>query len=262
MDALPRFEEVAALGRQLVDELGEDPPPDTLSGWMAHYVAELIDAAANAPVWQARCVAPEVFRNDSGVCGATEPTCRAAGGLSRNLEPIARALESLDPNNQRPRFFTSVRRGAADKEEGSQVLSQLEFVDGVDFTARIIIVHALADAARSALDKSREWVALAEAAGRNPPFVGIVTLFHFEEKDEPTTTGNRSNANESCLLTALRNSRDSRNWRRSLPMTSRGGWRDWRRSRSPRQTLEVMILRTRRGRSRVRGPGLRRTRRE
>ena len=180
MDALPRFEEVAALGRKLVDEFGEDPPPDTLSGWMAHYIAELIDAATNAPAGKRAALRRQCFETILELWShrADLPPGRRP---FEDLEPMARALKSLDPSSKTPRFFASVRRGAADKEEGPQVLSRLEFVDGVDFSARIIIVDALADAARSALDKSREWVALAEAAGRNPPFVGIVTSFISKE---------------------------------------------------------------------------------
>ena len=97
------------------------------------------------------------------------------------LEPIARALESLDPNNTTLRFFASVRRGVAEAEEGPQTLSLLEFVNGVDSAARIIIVHSLADAARAALDKSREWVALAEEAGKSPRFIGIAISFVSKE---------------------------------------------------------------------------------
>ena len=176
MDALPRFDEILALGRKLIDQLGKDPPPDTLSRWMAHYVAELIDAAENDPPAESdasrrRCFEAilELWSHRADLPGGKRPF--------EDLEPIARALESLDPNNEKLRFFASVRRAVAKAEEGAQTRSLLEFVDGVDYSARIIIVHALADAARAALDKSREWVALAEEAGRSPRFVGLAIDF-------------------------------------------------------------------------------------
>ena len=181
-----------ALGRKLVDELGEDPSPDTLSRWMAHYLAELIDAAENAPqeelaASRRKCfdTVLELWSHRADLPAGRRPF--------EDLEPIGRALESLDPGNETPRFFAAARRGIADAEEGSHTRTLLEFVDRVDSAARVIIVHALADAARAALDKSREWVARAEAAGRNPQFVGIVISFVSEEgRDEQAEQVERS----------------------------------------------------------------------
>lgn len=176
MDALPRFDEILALGRKLVDELGNAPRVDTLSRWMSHYIAELIDATENAAqkkrvASRRRCFDAilELWRHRADLPDGIRPF--------EELEPIARALKSLDPNSETPRFFASVRRGVAEAEEGPQTLSLLEFVNGVDSAATIIIVHSLADAARAALDKSREWVALAEEAGRSPRFVGLAIDF-------------------------------------------------------------------------------------
>ena len=165
-----------ALGRKLVDELGENPRADTLSRWMAHYMAELIDAAENAPqdelpASRRRCFDAilDLWSHRADLPAGRRPF--------EDLEPIGRALESLDPGNETPRFFSAARPGVANAEEGPQSRTLLELVDSVDFAARVIIVHSLADAAHAALDKSREWIARAEAAGRNPRFVGIVASF-------------------------------------------------------------------------------------
>ena len=173
---MPRFEEVVALGRKLVDELGKHRSTDTLSRWMAHYIAELIDAADNAPpdervAARGRCFEAilELWSHRSELPNGRRPL--------EDLEPIARALESLDPDNETPRFFRAIRTTVDKADEGQQTQALLDFVDSVDLTARILIGCALADAARSAIDKSREWVALAEAAGRNPRFVGVVISF-------------------------------------------------------------------------------------
>ena len=42
--------DVLDLGRALVEELGLDPGVDTLSRWMAHYIAELIEDAETVKV--------------------------------------------------------------------------------------------------------------------------------------------------------------------------------------------------------------------
>lgn len=45
MELSKRSENIIALGKKLVEELSLEPGVDTLGRWMAHYVAELIDAA-------------------------------------------------------------------------------------------------------------------------------------------------------------------------------------------------------------------------
>ena len=118
MDALPRCDEVVALARRkLVDELGKDPPPDTLSRWMAHYVAELIDAAVNAPVGKRAALRRKCFETILELWSHRADLPRGRRPFEE-LEPIARALESLDPNNERPRFFTLVRRGHHGRGQG------------------------------------------------------------------------------------------------------------------------------------------------
>ena len=47
MDLSKRSENVIALGKKIVEELSLEPGTDTLGRWMAHYIAELIDAAEN-----------------------------------------------------------------------------------------------------------------------------------------------------------------------------------------------------------------------
>ena len=82
-----------------------------------------------------------------------------------NLEPILRVLESLDPEDETPRFFRSIRSTIVESNENSQTQSLLEFVRNLDLTARILIGYHLVEAARSATDKSKEWVVLAKKAG-------------------------------------------------------------------------------------------------
>jgi hypothetical protein len=74
-------------------------------------------------------------------------------------------VESLDPEDETPRYFRSVRGGIVEEDEESQTKSLLEFVSNLDSTARTLIGYTLVEAARSAVDKSKEWVALAEDAG-------------------------------------------------------------------------------------------------
>ena len=48
MDKRIRSDSILALGKKIVDELDADQPVDTLSRWMAHYIAEKIGDAETA----------------------------------------------------------------------------------------------------------------------------------------------------------------------------------------------------------------------
>jgi len=167
--ASPRFAQVLALGRKLVDELGMEPSVDTLGRWMAHYVAELIDAAANAtPVERGtaekRCFDAilELWRHRAEFPDGRRPF--------EDLDSVARTIASLNPDNEAPRYFPNVRGGIVDEDEVAQTRSLLGFVRDLDFTAKLLIGHFLAEAASSAADKGKEWIKLAEdaAADRGP----------------------------------------------------------------------------------------------
>jgi hypothetical protein len=189
-EALPRFEQVLALGRKLVDELGTEPSVDTLGRWMAHYVAELIDAASNASAEERADAQRKCFNAILALWSHRAELPRGKRPFE-NLEPIVRAIESLDPDDDTPHFFRSVRGAIVEQNEEAQTRSLLEFVRNLDSTAKILIGHALAEAARSAVDRGKEWIALAEEAGVDPGVHAIVIRFvsnkaDIEKKPDPS----------------------------------------------------------------------------
>lgn len=155
---------------------------DTLSRWMAHYVAELIDAASKAAPEERKATERKCFETILELWGHR---AELPGGRRplENLEPTVRALESLDPDNEMPRYFRSVRETIDRSKEGSHTLSLLDVVDGIDSTARILIGYTLADAARSALDESKEWVTAAKKADTGPGFVRVLTSLVADGRD-------------------------------------------------------------------------------
>ena len=176
MDTFPRFEEVLALGRKLVDELGKRPRVDTLAGWMAHYVAELIDGAANAPPEERGAAGRECFE---AILKLWDHRAVLPDGRRpfEKLEPVMRAFESLDPNADTPRYFGLARRAMGSGEESAATQSVLDFVNCVDDAARITIAYALVEAARPALDECKELAAMAEEAEVDTGLAGIVVSF-------------------------------------------------------------------------------------
>lgn len=152
------------LGKKIVDEFGLDQSVDTLGRWMAHHIADLIHDAENAELEdkqskQERCASAilELWRHRAELPNGKRPF--------EDVEPILRALESLDPSDDTPRYFRRPRMMAADAEPGTEVEKWLDIANGIDFTARQLIRYCLFCASQTARDKTAEWVALAEAAG-------------------------------------------------------------------------------------------------
>ncbi|WP_201132265.1 AVAST type 3 anti-phage proein Avs3b [Geobacter anodireducens] len=156
--------DVLALGRALVKELGLDPGEDTLSRWMAHYIAELIKDAETASVEDrpeklAKCADAilALWKHRHQLPNGNRPF--------EDLGPILRALKSLDPSDKTPRYFRAVRNAVDESEESPETRKWLELADALDYSAKLLISYCLTQASHTALDSSRDWVALAEAAG-------------------------------------------------------------------------------------------------
>jgi hypothetical protein len=101
----------------------------------------------------------------------------------KELEPVIRAIESLDPDDDRPRYFRSVRPPKEEDEEKSGVEAWLNMASEIDYSARVLIGYCLAQAAGAAVDKSKEWVKLAEAAGAEDEVAKMVVNFLSSEAD-------------------------------------------------------------------------------
>ena len=178
------------MGRALVEELDLESSVDTLGRWMAHYVAELMDHAENtAPeelaVSKNRCFEAilELWSHRAELPDGKRPF--------EDLEPIMRAVESLDPESETPRYFPSIRAAIDEPEADPQIQSLLEVVHSIDLTARILIGKMLADAALAATERPREWVTLAENAGVDSGVADVVVRFLSGEADmDPSPDSN------------------------------------------------------------------------
>lgn len=173
---------VLDLGERLVSELGLEDSTDTLGRWMAHYIAQLIEEVREAtpvdrPSKEKACAEAilELWRHRHDLPhgrGHFEP------------EPLLRAIASLDPEAVSKRYFAPIRRGAA---EDSEVEEWLQLADGIEFTARMLIVQCLVEASAEAGNKMRAWIAMAEAAGIEEDAPTVVFRFVNDEYDAVTT---------------------------------------------------------------------------
>lgn len=155
-----------ALGEALVAELSLEKSTDTLGRWMAHHIAELIEAARNALAEeqaqrQDRCAAAilELWERRAGLpCGRLPMP---------NLEPLADVLKRLDPGSAQPAYFDNVWRSVTTedaKDTTAPAVTWLKAAETLDQTARMLISVALGRAAEAEVDRAKPWVALAEQA--------------------------------------------------------------------------------------------------
>ena len=185
-----RSQATIELGKRLVQELGIEDSNDTLSRWMAHYIAEKIDEANSAKGDTKRAAIHECY---SAILKLWEhrsafPTSRRPFG---DFESLFETLSSLNIDDRTPRYFRTARMAAVDNVV-SESQRWLNAATALDDAARVLIRYCLAVAAENAVEKSREWVRLIEALDRPKDFdvqiVHIVTndvdaLAHPAESD-------------------------------------------------------------------------------
>lgn len=153
-----------------------EPSVDTLGRWMAHYISDLILRCETEDGKSKQAAERECFdailalwRHRNELPNGNRPF--------EDAEPIVRAIESLDPNDETPRYFRQARPRKGNDEEDSKAETWLKLADGLDYTAKLLIGYCLAQAANSAINKSKEWVKHAEAAGQEKGPTEIVITF-------------------------------------------------------------------------------------
>lgn len=149
---------------------------DTLGRWMAHYVADLIAKAESATGEEKRLAEKKCF---DAILALWKHRAELPNGKRpfEDLEPVVRAIESLDPDDDTPRYFRPARPPKGEGEKKAEAETWLDMVSGLDYSAKILIGYCLAEAAHAAADKSKEWVKLAEAAGAEDGVPEIVIRF-------------------------------------------------------------------------------------
>ncbi len=164
-----RARAVVALGKKLVAELELGDSVDTLGRWMAHYLAELIQEAEVATGDDR--IAKQSQLRDSILALWTHRFELPSGMRPfSEFEPILRALASLDPESETPRYFSTSRAPNSESNESEETRQWIELARSIDYASKILIDHCLISAAGAALDKSQEWIKLANEAGIDDSF--------------------------------------------------------------------------------------------
>lgn len=171
----PHFDEVSALGKKLVQELSLNDSVNTLERWMAHYIAELIHNAENAPAdekpaLQAECAAAimDLWEKRHSLPNGKRPF--------EDMESVFCTLEQLNTQKKTPFYYQSALSEAQEAAEKDSVKNLLDTALSIDHVAQMLIKYCLSEAASNAAEQSSEWVALARALDHKPDLdVKVVT---------------------------------------------------------------------------------------
>jgi hypothetical protein len=179
--SLTRSEAVLELGKKLVAQLGTHD--DLLASWMAHYIAERIEAVESASTKdrgaaQEACANAilELWRYRSSLPGHLRPL--------GELEPILRTLALLDVDRTDFRYSPAVLREAATADAAEDCKRWLEIAIELDYSARLLIQFALRFAAHRAATEAEPWVQLALQAGADEGAESATVRFVLEGDEE------------------------------------------------------------------------------
>jgi hypothetical protein len=156
MESLDRSGAVIELGKRIVAQLklGDD----LLSQWMAHLVAERMDAVEHA--------LPEVRTSAQDVCAETifqlwdhRNSLPDHVRPFRALEPLLETLASLNiESSHRFRFLSMPPDQNEPDAAGDSGKSALTLAVNLDGAARVLIQYFLAEASKGAADAVRPWL--------------------------------------------------------------------------------------------------------
>lgn len=169
---------VLELGKRLVAQL--DVADDILGQWMAHDISARIDAIEKMPDQATQTMRDECAK---AILTLWEHRHSLPAHLRPflDIEPITRTLAALDTERGDDyRYFRSHLRSAALEGVNEPTTSWLELAFSLDYSARVLIQHALRTAGASAADQAVPWVEAAKHAGVGAEPDGLTIDFLLE----------------------------------------------------------------------------------
>lgn len=175
------------LGKLFVKEFGLEPGVDTLGRWLAHYLAEKIEAAENSSGKEKAKLEKECFETILKIWHNRWKMQRENRPF-QNFEKIFDFIVKLKPERGRPFYFDipsniqKVKSKKSDKSHG-----WLDAATEVDKFARICINYALSKAASSLNTKETdEW--LQNAPDLTADFDTKIIRFVLKQEDDFNNT--------------------------------------------------------------------------
>nr|WP_313039604.1 hypothetical protein [Brevundimonas diminuta] len=176
-----RSEAVEALGLKLIEQLNLEPERDLLSGWLAHYVAELMEASAAAKpkdrdALQARCA--EAILDLWAHRHELHPAIPAFA----DLRALERAILGLAPDGVSSRYFSPLQAVLSASQPSEETRQWLVVAENIDTSARELVRYCLRRAADGSLDEGEEWLEAGRAAlGEDGPEQSLIRFLRSGE---------------------------------------------------------------------------------
>lgn len=139
MESLERSKAVIVLGKRLVASLAAEN--DLTAEWMAHLIAERMDAVEQAPP-EEKAAAEEACAHAIYKLWSHRFSAPHGVNLLHRAEPVARALASLDPQRKEFRFFSEAME-LAQAEDLKSPSNWLKLAVQLDRTCKDLIHFAL-----------------------------------------------------------------------------------------------------------------------
>lgn len=176
------------LGKQLVKELGLESSVDTLSRWMAHYIAQQMSeiettAGADKHAAEEKCFDTilKLWKHKAYYKTGNKPF--------ENFIPIFQTLDRLNPDNEEPFYFQSEYFTRNESDNTDDVVKQyLMMATKIDESVRVWLKFIFQQAVKQAVDeKTMEWINVAAPLAANDEtslIIRILSESDFEEKDK------------------------------------------------------------------------------
>lgn len=179
-------EEILNLGKLLVNEMGLETSVDTLSRWMAHYIAEQMKIIEFAEADEKKLAEEKCFET---ILKLWKHMSYYKSGFRpfEDFEPIFNTLNRLNPDNGNSYYFQNEysRRKVDGDSKNDVVAHYLSFATGVDKVARIWLKFIFQSAAEAAVDeKMKEWIEAAIPLSDNTEASIIVHILSNDELDD------------------------------------------------------------------------------
>lgn len=162
METTTQLSDVLNLGKRLVTELEGDESRDTLSHWMAHHIASLINRLETLGPSKEIGLEAECRRAILDLW-SHRYSLRSSSRPFSKFDQLLTTLEALDPDSGFSFYF----RELGDRVENANALEDsakqwLDLARSLDRGARTLIGYCISRAAAETDDKSADWIELAE----------------------------------------------------------------------------------------------------
>ena len=205
MEKSKQYNDIIALGNLLVEELQLDQSVDTLGRWMAHHIAEVIQAAEKSTGLKRieaedRCreAILSLWKHINDFPSGHRPLA--------DIEPLLATIKASCINDNREYFYQSETKSLLDNSTLSEeTKSWLELARGIDYSARILIGMCLKKAASDIAQDKLDWLDLAESLDADISLTRVVRIV--SEKDQQFEVEPQKNSRTKAVNT-LKNQRD------------------------------------------------------